>query len=93
MNKLNVVDLLSTGYSKFADNLGKMIESNSEYQEAQEIFCKGISNLEKDTWLEVESNEVIMENVARETAFNEGFKMGVRLILGCVNSGMDKLDI
>lgn len=93
MNKLNIVDLLSTGYDKFDNVLSNIIESNNEYQEALEVFDKGISSLEKNTRLEVESCESRMETIAKETAFNEGFKMGVRLILGCVNSGMDKLDI
>lgn len=93
MNKLNIVDLLSTGYEKFANDLEKIIESNGEYQEAQEAFSEGISKLEKDIWLEVESCEVRMETIAKETAFNEGFKMGVRLILGCINSGEGALDL
>ncbi len=93
MDKLNIVDMICAGYEKFANGLGEIIESNSEYQKAQETFRENISTLEGDIKVDLADSEVEMETIAKETAFNEGFKMGVRLILGCISSGKGMLDL
>ncbi|MEA4846695.1 MAG: hypothetical protein VB106_05605 [Clostridiaceae bacterium] len=89
MLKFDIVELMCTGFEGYEDDINGKIKAKEGYQEAQEIFYRHMERIHKNdsykTMDEIEQSQIRMETVAKDTAFNEGFKMGVQMILGCLS--------
>ena len=60
------------------------IKENPLYVQAQIEFLKAIDKLEKEPKLLIDEKACLMETIAIDVAFNEGFKMAIQLILSSV---------
>jgi len=89
MKDLKIVDMLCMGFECFEEMIWSKIKVNEEYKAAQETFSKHIETLKGNHayMSEVENSATAMEIVARDTAYNEGFKMGIQFMMGCMSKG------
>lgn len=88
MEKMNIIDLIHIGTEDHTEELSRKIDSNPEYQKIEKEFYKHIETLKGDypsLRLEIEACVSAMANIGRETSFNEGFKLGIQLILSSMN--------
>lgn len=63
------------------------INNNQDYIKSQETVAELLEKLkdvDKKTWIDLDSEIRFSEALARDTAFNEGFKLGIRLILSSI---------
>ena len=86
-NNLNITDLILGGYEDYDMEIAKAIDNNPKYIEAvQKIegHYEKLKHFDKKLWLEMDSDINTLETIAKDTAFNEGFKLAIRLILSSV---------
>ena len=81
MKSLSIIDIIEMNPDDHDLELDNKIEATPEYQEALTNFKKAINTLETSLKLKIDDEVARMEVAARDIAFNEGFKMAVRLIL------------
>ena len=88
MENLNIVDLMCIGFEGFETMIYSKIKANPDYQPAQKTFDKHLDTIKNDIpyRTEVENSEITLETIARDTAYNEGFRMGMQFILGYVST-------
>ena len=88
MNNLCITDLMFGSMEEHDLELQNAISINPEYTEAVKRIEKHYEELKKlgyKQWLEMDSNINGLEIAARDTAFNEGFKLAVKLILSSIS--------
>jgi|BioPla2DNA2_1021312.scaffolds.fasta_scaffold06123_14 hypothetical protein len=89
MKDINIVNLMWTGedYDEFIDS---KIKENKEHAEVEEIYRKYLVDIKKKEGFnymdEIDRAVIAMEYTARDIAFNEGFKMGVRFMYNFLNA-------
>lgn len=87
INTLQITDLMFGSFEKNEMDLHNVINANPEYVETVakvEQHYEKLKKLDRELWLEMDADLVTMETIARDTAFNEGFKLAVKLILSSV---------
>lgn len=87
INNLNITDLIFGSMEEHDAKLSDAIDSNPEYMEAvnkvKEHYEK-LKELAPEMWFEMDSDITTMEVASRDIAFNEGFKLAIKLILSSV---------
>ncbi len=81
---LQITDLMFGCVEEHDLSLQKMIESNPDYVKTLNNLNEKLNNLDVQTKIDIDSDFSYMEIIARDTAFNEGFKLAVKLILSSV---------
>ena len=87
---LSITELSIQGIESHEDKLYTIIRANAGYRDAQKRFLNHLETLKPDVTLmsEVEDSATTMESVAKDVAFDEGFKLGVRLVIDAMSNGM-----
>lgn len=83
MKTISVTELLCVGFEAHELGLHEKIKASAEYQKAEEVFLKHIDSIRSNDYScasEIEESVSVMESVAKDTGFDEGFKLAVRLI-------------
>lgn len=88
MKGIDILELIDAGTEEIDEIIDDKLEKDERYKKAEKEFLEMIEPLEQKYDLDIESAELIMETWAREVAFNEGFKMGVRLIISCMGEAV-----
>ena len=83
MKTIKATELLCAGFEAHEEELQGKIKENVEYQKANEEFSKHLNTLKSNySYMSaVEDYVNTIEIIARDTAFDEGFKLGVQLIV------------
>lgn len=81
MKNLTITDLIEMYPDNHDFELGNKIKENPEYKKAQKEFYRIIDTLETKIRLKLDDEAVRMETIAKDVAFNEGFKLAIQLIL------------
>lgn len=88
-NGISVRKLIDMDFEEYEEYLDKKIKKDSFYnekvQEFQDICDK---ETDKKTALKLDASCVAIETAARDIAFDEGFKLGVKFILSCIKGGV-----
>lgn len=87
INTLQITDLVFGSVDKHEEDLNKTINANPEYTQAVERVnehYEKLKTLDRELWLDMDADLITLETIARDTAFNEGFKLAVKLILSSV---------
>lgn len=87
MNTIQITDLMFRDVEEHDQKLTKALESTPAYKEAVSKLnetTEKVKALDRDLWFELDSDIITAEVAARDAAFNEGFKLGVKLILSSV---------
>jgi predicted nuclease with TOPRIM domain len=87
MLNLTVKDLINKSFEDHDSALGEAIKNNPEYTEAEKRYEKlleRLKELDKQIWLDLDSEANLLEALAVDTAFNEGFKLAIKLILSSI---------
>ncbi len=87
INTLKITDLMLGSFDKNEMDLHNAINANPEYVETVakvEKHYEKLKTLDRELWLDMDADLVTMETIARDTAFNEGFKLAVRLIFSSI---------
>lgn len=86
-NTLQITDLMFGSFEEHDLKLHNIIKSNPEYMGAVKDLEEHYEELKKinpDLWLEMDSDVNRVEVISRDIAFNEGFKLAVKLILSSI---------
>ncbi len=87
INTLIITDLIFGSVEKHESDLDNAINANPEYAEAaaraNEHYEK-VKKLDAELWLEMEADLITLETISRDAAFNEGFRLAVRLIFSSI---------
>ena len=89
-NDASITRIIGKGeeYEKYLDEkIKKDSFYNEQVQEFQDICDK---ETDKKTALKLDAACTAIETAARDIAFDEGFKLGVRLIVNCMGGGVRK---
>lgn len=81
MKIINIMDLIDMRFEDHNLELDNKIKAAPGYMEAQEKFLELINSLESKKKLDISDTATYMETIAIDTAFNEGFKLAIQLIL------------
>lgn len=87
VNTLNITDLMFGDMEEHDAALQNTINANPEYIETAkkiEKHYEKLKTLDHKMWFEMDSDVNTLEVIVRGTAFNEGFKLAVKLILSSV---------
>jgi hypothetical protein len=87
MNTIQITDLMFKDVEEHDLKLSKVFDSTPAYTEAVSKLnetTEKVKALDRDLWFELDSDIINVEVVARDTAFNEGFKLAVKLILSSI---------
>lgn len=87
INTLQITDLVFGSVDKHEEDLNKTINANPEYTQAVERVnehYEKLKTLDRELWLDMDADLITLETIARDTAFNEGFKLAVKLILSSI---------
>ena len=68
-------------------SLREKLKQNEAYVRAESDFIYRVNTLDRKAQLDIESKACFAEALAVDVAFDEGFKEGVRFILGCLGNG------
>ena len=82
-----IMKYINMDFSEHDIELGSKIESSEDYRVARKTLKKSLSLLDKKTNIDIEDKAGFVEALSNDISFDEGFKEGVRFILGCVSSG------
>ena len=80
-NNLNITDLIFGSFEEHDTELSNAIALNSEYKSAEKKLKGQLNKLDTKTRLEIDDTICLLETHSRDTAFNEGFKLAVRLLM------------
>ena len=83
MKNLNITELLTANGEEYEENLDNAIHAIPRFQAANDELNGHITKL-KDiypAWKDLDSCIGGLECIHRDTSFNEGFKMGIQLML------------
>lgn len=84
MKGMDILELIDKGSEEIDEIIDNQLQKDKRYKEAEKKFLALIETLEKEPKLDIEGAESTMEAWAKDAAFNEGFKTGVRLMVGCM---------
>lgn len=91
MRDFNAVNLMCIGFDDYEEFINSKIKENKEYAEAEDTYLKYLDEIkEKEGFKymdEMDDAVTVMEYTARNVAFNEGFKMGIRFIQDFISKG------
>lgn len=91
MRDFNIVNLMCIGFDDYEEFIKGKVKENKEYKEAEKKFEEHLETLREVKSFEymdkVDNAVIIMETVARDTAFNEGFKMGIMFMQNFISKG------
>lgn len=87
INTIQITDLMFGGFEEHDTKLSNAIDSNPEYMETVkkvESHYDELRKLDRELWAKMNSDVTRMEVAARDIAFNEGFKLAIKLILSSI---------
>lgn len=91
MKDFNIVNLMCIGFDDYEEFINSKVKDNEKYTQAVEEFKGYIETLKEEKGFKymdkVDSAVTTIEMTARDTAFNEGFKMGVKFIQKYISKG------
>lgn len=91
MKDFNIVNLMCIGFDGYEEFINGKLKGNEEYKEAEKTFEEHLKTMQEEKGFEymdkVDNAVITMETAARDTAFNEGFKMGIRFIQDFIAKG------
>ena len=91
MKDFNIVNLMCIGFDDYEEFINVKVKENEEYKKAEKKFEEHLETLQEEKSFEymdkVDNAAITMETVARDTAFNEGFKMGIMFMQNFISKG------
>ncbi len=84
---LGIKDLMNKPFEDHDMELQKVLRDNPEYIEAEKTvkeLMEKVKGFDRKIWLDLDAETNYMEALARDVAFNEGFKLAVKLLLSSV---------
>lgn len=81
---MKIIDLIEMHPDDHDMEIMEAIKENPLYVQAQIEFLEAIDKLEKEPKLLIDDKVCLMETIAIDVAFNEGFKTAIQLILSSV---------
>jgi hypothetical protein len=87
MTNITIIDLMNKPVEDHDMELQKVINDNPEYVKAQETVSELMEKLKDLDWkiqFGLDAEIGYKEALARDTAFNEGFKFAIRFILSSI---------
>jgi len=84
-----IMKYINMDFSEHEAKLGNKIEADEDYKDARKTFKESLSLLDRELNIKIEDHAGYVETLAKDIAYNEGFKEGVRFILGCISTGKE----
>jgi hypothetical protein len=84
---------INMDFSELDERLRAIIDRNEDYRAAKEKLGNCLDRLDKAKRDIIDNSACLMEAIAIDTAYNEGFSEGIRFILGCIASGKEVTSI
>ena len=84
---LSIFDFFNGKCEDYLEVVNKLSWKNENYNAAWKTVESITESLDDKTDKELESSICTIESVAISTAYQEGFKMAVQLITGCMGGG------
>ena len=81
---ISITKLLGDDFKYLDEIIADKLKENKSYKENNKKFIEYLEALDNKQMNEVEGWVNRMEEIAYDTAFEEGFRMGVRLMIGCM---------
>lgn len=82
-----IMKYIGMPFEKQAGELEEKFKQNSTYVAAEKDWLECVSKLDEAIISEVDSKSSYVEAIARDIAYDEGFKEGVRFTMGCMSKG------
>ena len=82
-----IMKYINMDFSENDSKLDKIISGNETYKATAKAFSDSLDLLDKKVRLNIDDKVSLMEAIARDTCYDEGFSEGVKFILGCISSG------
>lgn len=84
---LNIKDLMDKPFEDHDMELQKVIRDNPKYIEAEKTFeglLEKVKQFDREIWFDLDNEANFLETLAIDTAFNEGFKLAIKLIFSSI---------
>lgn len=82
-----IMKYISMDYSEHDSALGEKLKQNESYVKARRDFSDYIDSLDQKIRLDIEGEVRFLEAITMDVSYDEGFKEGIRFILGCISKG------
>ena len=82
-----IMRYINMDFAEHDNILGKKVDQNENYKAAVKDLHEALKSLDRKTEIHISDKACFVEAIVTDIAYDEGFKEGIKFILGCISSG------